>query len=139
MPLPAVFLLHRRMRKSPASYAKPAFAFISQMPSLIIALKTPQNIQLIGHEVAIAWSDGAETYFPMNKLRAASPSAEQRGEKDIFGQRQGGTDQKDFPGVIVLGWERVGNYAIRFDFSDGHNSGLYSYELLLDLARALSA
>jgi len=109
------------------------------MPSLLTALKTPQNIQLIGHEVAIAWSDGAETYFPMNKLRAASPSAEQRGEKDIFGQLHGGTNQKDFTGVMVLSWERIGNYAIRFDFSDGHSSGLYSYELLLDLARTLSA
>jgi len=98
-------------------------------------LKTPTNIQLIGSEVAIAWSDGAETFFQMEKLRAASPSAEQRGEKDIFGQRHGGTDQRQFPGVIVLNWERVGNYAIRFDFSDGHRSGLYSYELLLELAR----
>ena len=74
----------------------------------------------------------------MEKLRAASPSAEQRGEKDIFGQRHGGTDQNNFPGVIVLNWERVGNYAIRFDFSDGHRSGLYSYELLLDLANRSS-
>ncbi len=98
-------------------------------------MKTPTNIQLIGSEVAIAWSDGTETFFQMEQLRASSPSAEQRGEKDIFGQRHGGTDQRQFPGVSVLNWERVGNYAIRFDFSDGHRSGLYSYELLLDLAK----
>ncbi len=109
------------------------------MPSLLPALNTPQNIQLIGSEVAIAWSDGTETFFQMEKLRAASPSAEQRGENDIFGQRHGGTDQRSFPGVTVLNWERIGNYAIRFDFSDGHRSGLYSYELLLDLARTQSA
>jgi DUF971 family protein len=97
-------------------------------------LKTPQNIQLIGHEVAIAWSDGTETFFPMDKLRAASPSAETRGEKDIFGQQHGGTDQRHFPGVEVIGWEQVGNYALRFDFSDGHRTGLYSYAYLLELA-----
>jgi len=101
-------------------------------------MKIPRDIQLIGHEVAIAWDDGAETFFQMEKLRAASPSAETRGEKDIFGQRHGGTDQKLFPGVTVVHWERVGNYAIRFDFSDGHNSGLYSYDYLLDLARTLA-
>jgi DUF971 family protein len=101
-------------------------------------LKTPSNIQLIGSEVAIAWDDGTETFFPMDKLRAASPSAETRGEKDIFGQQHGGTDQRLFPGVEVIGWERVGNYAVRFDFSDGHRTGLYSYEYLLDLASRLS-
>ena len=102
-------------------------------------LKTPRNVQLIGNEVAIVWSDGAETYFPMERLRAASPSAETRGEKDIFGQQHGGTDQRNFPGVVVIGWEQVGNYALRFDFSDGHRTGLYSFEYLLELAKLFQA
>src|SRR5690606_28870468 len=42
-------------------------------------VNTPRNIQLIGQEVAIVWDDGEETYFPMDRLRAASPSAEQQG------------------------------------------------------------
>jgi len=100
-------------------------------------VKTPRNIQLVGHEVAIAWCDASESFFPMDKLRAASPSAETRGEKDIFGQRYGGSEQKNFAGVEVVGWEQVGNYAVRFDFSDGHRTGLYSYEYLADLARQL--
>jgi DUF971 family protein len=100
-------------------------------------MKTPRNIQLIGQEVAIVWNDGTETFFSMDKLRAASPSAETRGEKDIFGQLYGGTGQKSFGGVTVIGWEQVGNYALRFDFSDGHRTGLYSYDYLLDLANRL--
>lgn len=44
----------------------------------------PEEIQLIGAEVALRWSDGREDYFPMEVLRAASPSAENRGEPDIF-------------------------------------------------------
>jgi DUF971 family protein len=36
--------------------------------------------------------------------------------------------------VAVTGWERIGNYALRFDFSDGHRTGLYTYEYLLQLA-----
>lgn len=93
-------------------------------------MKAPLNIQLIGNEVAIAWDDGAESYHAFEALRAASPSAETQGERDILGNQYGGGGEKKFPGVQVLGWERVGNYAIRFDFSDGHRTGLYSYAYL---------
>ena len=99
-------------------------------------MHTPTNVQLIGHEVAIGWSDGAETYFTFENLRAASPSAANLGERDILGNQYGGNGPKRFPRVTVLGWERVGNYAIRFDFSDGHNSGLYSFDYLRQLADA---
>ena len=97
-------------------------------------MQTPANIQLIGHEVAIVWSDGAETYYPMESLRAASPSAANIGERDILGNQYGGDGPKKFPGVTVTGWEQVGNYALRFDFSDGHRTGLYSYDYLRELA-----
>jgi len=97
-------------------------------------MHAPANIQLIGQEVAIVWSDGAESYFSFEVLRAASPSAETQGERDIFGQQYGGQGAKKFPGVQVLGWEQVGNYALRFDFSDGHRTGLYSYDYLRKLA-----
>lgn len=97
-------------------------------------MHAPLNIQLIGHEVAIAWDDGAETYFTFEQLRAASPSASNIGERDVLGNQYGGGGPKNFPGVQVLGWERVGNYAIRFDFSDGHRTGLYSFDYLRKLA-----
>jgi len=97
-------------------------------------MQIPVNIQLIGAEVAILWSDGAETYFGSESLRAASPSAENQGERDIFGQQYGGNGPKTFPGVLVTGWEQVGNYALRFDFSDGHRTGLYSFDYLRRLA-----
>jgi len=94
---------------------------------------TPTNIQLIGDELAIAWSDGNESYINVERLRAASPSAENQGERDIFGNQYGGDGPKRFPGVTVLGWDMVGNYAIRFEFSDGHRTGLYSYDYLRKL------
>jgi DUF971 family protein len=97
-------------------------------------MQTPVTIQLIGQEVAIVWSDGAETYFEPERLRAASPSAENLGERDIFGQQQGGAGPRSFPGVRVLSWERIGNYAFRFEFSDGHRTGLYSFDYLRKLA-----
>lgn len=91
----------------------------------------PTNIQIIGNEIAIAWSDGAESYFDFEYLRAISPSAENQGEVDILGVRHGGREgDPRFTGVRVLRWAIVGNYAIRFEFSDGHNSGLYHYDML---------
>ncbi len=97
-------------------------------------MHVPTNVQLIGSEVAIVWDDGTESYFPFAQLRAASPSASNVGERDILGNQYGGDGPKHFPGVTVTGWERVGNYALRFDFSDGHRTGLYSFEYLRKLA-----
>lgn len=93
----------------------------------------PSDVQLIGSELAIRWSDGNESYIPFSVLRAASPSAAVRGEQDIFGNQYGGEAARTHEGVAVLGWERVGNYALRFDFSDGHRTGLYSYDYLKKL------
>lgn len=97
-------------------------------------MHTPADIQLVGTELAIRWSDGAETFFPSDRLRAASPSAETQGERDIFGNRYGGNGPTRFDGVTVTGWEVIGNYALRFDFSDGHRTGLYSFAYLRELA-----
>lgn len=66
----------------------------------------------------------------MEKLRAASPSAENVGEPDIFGKIHGGDPRTEFQGVTVTGFEEIGRYAVRFIFSDGHQSGLYSYAYL---------
>ncbi|MBX7121111.1 MAG: DUF971 domain-containing protein [Opitutaceae bacterium] len=97
-------------------------------------MHTPVDIQLVGTEVAIRWNDGKESFLSGERLRAASPSAETQGERDIFGNQYGGGGPKRFDGVSVLAWEQIGNYALRFEFSDGHRTGLYSYELLRDLA-----
>jgi DUF971 family protein len=97
----------------------------------------PLNITLIGNELAIAWEDGSESYFPAEFLRKHSPSAQNIGEKDIFGNQYGGSAQKEFPGVTILRWDIQGNYAIRPTFSDGHSSGLFSWEYLKKLESVL--
>lgn len=93
----------------------------------------PSSIEIIGEEIAIRWSDGEESYFPMPYLRQKSPSAENIGETDIFGVTHGGAPPSDHAGVRVVDWNLVGNYAIRFQFSDGHRTGLYSYTYLRQL------
>jgi DUF971 family protein len=94
----------------------------------------PIDVQLIGSEVAIRWSDGTESFITFATLRANSPSAEVRGEQDIFGTKYGGEAPRSHIGVEVLTWEQVGNYALRFDFSDRHSTGLFTYPLLKRLA-----
>jgi DUF971 family protein len=96
-------------------------------------MQTPLNIQSIGSEIAVVWSDGAESYLRHDLLRRASPSAETQGEHDVFGNQYGGSPKNNFTGIRVLGWERIGNYAIRFDFSDGHRTGLYTFDYLRKL------
>ena len=101
-------------------------------------MHAPKDIQLIGDEVAIAWADGAETFVRQDELRRMSPSAETQGERDLFGNQYGGA-RREYRGVRVTGWERIGNYAIRFEFSDGHGTGLYSYDYLRTLGGAPGA
>ena len=64
-------------------------------------MEKPTNIQLIGSELCIIWSDGSERYFPAEFLRKYSPSAQNIGEKDIFGTQYGGDGPRDFPGVLI--------------------------------------
>ncbi len=97
----------------------------------------PETIQLIGNELCIVWDDGHESYFPAEFLRKHSPSAANIGERDIFGNQYGGGGPKSFPGVRIEGWDFQGNYAIRPKFSDGHASGLFSWEYLRNLERKL--
>ncbi|MSU65472.1 MAG: DUF971 domain-containing protein [Opitutus sp.] len=97
-------------------------------------MHSPVKVELIGQEVAIVWDDGVESYFNFEQLRAASPSAANKGEGDIFGNHYGGDGPRQFPGVEVVGWDRIGNYALRFEFSDGHRTGLYSFDYLRKLA-----
>jgi len=93
-------------------------------------VRPPADIQLIGPFLALRWEDGREDFLPGEFLRERSPSAENQGERDILGHLHGGDGPREFPGVAVTGFHRVGNYALSLVFSDGHSSGIYSWELL---------
>ncbi|HEY6044428.1 MAG TPA: DUF971 domain-containing protein [Nitrosospira sp.] len=75
----------------------------------------------------IAFSDGRTFRYPCEFLRVYSPSAEVRGHSP--GQEVLQTGKKE---VNINHIEPVGNYAIQLNFSDGHNTGLYSWDLLYD-------
>jgi DUF971 family protein len=97
----------------------------------------PLELQIIGREIALRWPDGVEDFIPAEFLRARSPSAENVGERDIFGKQYGGDGPKNFAGVEAQSWQPVGNYAAAFTFSDGHKTGIYPWILLRALGEEL--
>lgn len=94
----------------------------------------PTDIQIAGNFLALRWPDGREDFLPGEFLRERSPSAENLGERDILGNLYGGDGPREFPGVTLVGMHRVGNYALSLVFSDGHSSGIYSWDFLRSLA-----
>lgn len=78
----------------------------------------------------VAFSDGARFRIPFELMRVYSPSAEVQGHGP--GQEVLQTGKRD---VTVVGLEPVGHYAVKPTFSDGHDSGLFTWEYLYELGR----
>ena len=76
----------------------------------------------------VSFDDGRTFRLPYELLRVYSPSAEVRGHGP--GQETLQTGKRE---VAIKDVEAVGHYAIRPMFSDGHNSGIYSWEYLYGL------
>ena len=94
------------------------------------------DIQQIGNELAIKWSDGRESFISLERLRRACPCAGCKGEMDVMGNLYKGPDIPLEPESFVLrGLARVGTYAIQPTWGDGHNSGLFSFEYLQHVER----
>ena len=73
----------------------------------------------------VSFNDGAHFNFPCEFLRVYSPSAEVRGHGP--GQETLQLDKED---VNITEIAQVGNYAIQPTFSDGHTTGIFSWEEL---------
>ncbi len=78
----------------------------------------------------VAFSDGATFRIPFELLRVYSPSAEVQGHGP--GQQVLQTGKRE---VGLVGLEPVGHYAVRPTFSDGHDSGLFTWAYLYELGR----
>ena len=76
----------------------------------------------------VAFNDGKRFELPCEYLRVYSPSAEVRGHGP--GQETLQVGKKD---VEITNIEPVGQYAVVLVFSDGHDSGIYSWDYLYDL------
>ena len=92
----------------------------------------PQPTALTVHQASrlleIAFDDGRSFRIPFELLRVYSPSAEVQGHGP--GQEILQTGKRD---VVIESIEPVGHYAVQPRFSDGHDTGIYTWELLLSL------
>ena len=93
---------------------------------------TPRPTEIKLHQksriLEIAFDDGKRFSLPCEYLRVFSPSAEVRGHGP--GQEVLQVGKRD---VEIKEIEPVGNYAVKLGFSDGHDTGLYSWEYLHEL------
>ena len=91
---------------------------------------TPSQIKLhqISRILEVSFEDGQTFRLSCEFLRVYSPSAEVRGHG--VGQE---TLQVGKKHVGIESVAPVGNYALQLNFTDGHNTGLYSWDLLYDL------
>ena len=89
---------------------------------------TPAEIRKKGGErITIRWRDGHESPFAARYLRGRCPCAqcvsETTGVRLVFEEHVAGN-------VAVASARTVGNYALQFDWSDGHGTGIYAFDYL---------
>ena len=103
-----------------------------------LKLGAPAPTALTVHEASrvleVAFSDGASFRIPFELMRVYSPSAEVQGHGP--GQEVLQTGKRD---VTLVNLEPVGNYAVKPTFSDGHDSGIFSWDYLYELGQQQDA
>lgn len=99
---------------------------------------SPRPLDIRLHQTSrlleIKFDNNTECMLSCEFLRVHSPSAEVRGHGQGQDVLQVGKED-----VNITAIEPVGNYAVRLVFSDGHNTGLYSWDYLYDLGRDYEA
>jgi DUF971 family protein len=100
------------------------------MAGLQSGAPTPTALTVHGQSrmLEIAFSDGAVFQIPFELMRVYSPSAEVQGHGP--GQETLQTGKRN---VTIEALEPVGNYAVKPVFSDGHQSGLFTWDYLYQL------
>ncbi|NBW49357.1 MAG: DUF971 domain-containing protein [Betaproteobacteria bacterium] len=97
------------------------------MAGLTAGAPTPQDLTVHGQSrvLEVGFSDGARFRIPFELMRVYSPSAEVQGHGP--GQETLQTGKRD---VELEALDPVGNYAVQPRFSDGHDTGIYTWDYL---------
>lgn len=95
-------------------------------------IEPTQIIEESTSEVSIRWSDDSESRYSAPELRRACPCAgcvnEWTGEKMLDATNI--SDDLTFSSISI-----VGRYALTFHFSDGHDTGIFSFKFLRELSQ----
>jgi DUF971 family protein len=94
-----------------------------------LTANTPQPTSITVHQqsrvLEVGFADGAQFRIPFELMRVYSPSAEVQGHGP--GQEVLQTGKRE---VGLNGLEQIGNYAVQPSFSDGHDTGIFSWDYL---------
>lgn len=87
--------------------------------------------------LTVEWDDGRTSYYSIAYLRRMSPSADMRQLREDMARNpltvlpaSGGTRGGE---VVAVDAELVGNYGLKINFSDGHNTAIYSWTYLREI------
>jgi DUF971 family protein len=94
------------------------------------AWPTELRVRRAAKVLEIVFDDGARFSLPAEYLRVMTPSASDRGHGAGPGRCVAGK-----AGVGLTDARPIGRYAVRLDFDDGHDTGLYSWSFLYELGR----
>jgi DUF971 family protein len=106
------------------------------MAGLQSGAPTPQALTVHSQSkvLEVSFSDGAQFRIPFELMRIYSPSAEVQGHGP--GQEILQTGKRD---VDLAGLEPVGNYGVQPSFSDGHDTGIFSWDYLYFLGSKMDS
>ena len=112
----------------------PAAPLPAAIPHCRMSSRSPSPSNVVLHTASrvleVEFDDGASFRLPFEFLRVYSPSADVRGHGP--GQETLQVGKRD---VMINALQPVGHYAIQPSFSDGHESGIYSWEYLYELGQ----
>lgn len=91
-----------------------------------------RNIAVVGRELALAWGDGHESYLPFDRLRRDCPCAMCRGQREAPANPLRIVTGPALGEVTIRELVPVGAYAVQIVWSDGHDTGIHSFESLRD-------
>ncbi len=101
----------------------------------------PTKIEIVGgNRLAIEWSDALRREYGFAELRENCPCATCREKRSapakpaLFPVLK----MEEARPLKITGMKPVGNYAYSIEFSDGHDTGIYTFELLRELGSALN-
>ena len=89
------------------------------------------NFEILNESIlSVTWSDNHSCYLILEDIRDACPCATCKAAQKGFKKKIKLQNNLSYQLVSV---EEVGNYALKFKWEDGHETGIYSYESLLKL------
>jgi DUF971 family protein len=100
----------------------------------------PTKLTLQGdNSLLVDWSDGQRRSYAVQQLRDECPCATCREKRSAPKPLFPVLKPEEARPLRVLGMKPVGNYAYSIEFSDGHDTGIYTFQRLLELGQPAEA